>query len=180
MMWQLLCNLYISRSKRSPTECEKADNQDALFTWGTANASPIPFSLSLILSSSHITRKSAECIERCIAGAGHVNLSDDSPRRKDYYLLRKNRGALKTNSTAVYLLWSRWNLRDQRVAERKLCDIYSFNAIILNAKLALSEIRAKLKLKMQDGTRIIYKWQRRERKSRRRAARAWKMQGVNC
>lgn len=179
MMWQLLCNLYISRSKGSSTECEKADNQDALFTWGTANAPPFFFSLSPFLSSSHITRvKSAECIERCIVGAGHVNLSDDSPRRKGYYLLRKNRGALKTNSTAVYLLWSRWNLRDQRMAERKLCDdIYSPNAIILNPTLTLTERRVKLKLKIQDGTRIIYKWQRKEGKSRRRV---WKMQGVNC
>lgn len=114
MMWQLLCNLYILRSKRSPTECERADNQDALFTWGTGNApsSLLLFSLPFFLShhSDEICGASSVALS-----AGHVNPSDDSPRRKGYYLLRKNRGALKANLTVVYLLWLRWNLRNQRL-----------------------------------------------------------------
>lgn len=90
--WRLLCNLYISGSKRLPTECERAHNQDSLFTWRTASAlssflafSPILLAFSLFpfpTFSRCIARvKSAVCIKRCIAGGSRNFKRRFSPAR---------------------------------------------------------------------------------------------------
>lgn len=114
--WRLLCNLYISGSKRLPTECERAHNQDSLFTWRTASAlssflafSPIllAFSLSFLfpLSRDASLGWNLQCASSVASPAGHVISSDDSPRPVPRLFAPEKRGHIKDRfGRAVYLL----------------------------------------------------------------------------
>lgn len=105
------------------------------------------------------------CALSIALSTGHVNSNDGSLKRKGYYLLRKNRGALKANSTAVYLLRSRWNLRNQRLRWERLCDdIYSSNAIIPNLTVVRKWEARKAKAKDAGwNANYIHRWEWRER-----------------
>ena len=107
--------------------------------------SPPPLSLSLPFASFGWNLRHTSSIALL---TGHVNPSNDSPRRKDYYLLRKNRGALKANLTAVYLLRIKMKLKGSTTAsrrwERLYNNIYSSNVIILNLTIAWKKAKAKV------------------------------------